>query len=149
MVITDPEQAMHFVTSDFDSSWESCLPIWRNYGRVEDYPHGVRRTAYWPNFAKKLGLEFVKQFYDQPERYIAKLNSDDEVVRLIAYDLIELLVWERKTNQDDLPPEFLDLELPIPDVALEGIRNDELFVEFKGNSVGEFLPHFWRQDEAQ
>ena len=123
------------------------MPHWSKNGRVEDYPHGTRLPAYWPNFGKRLGQEFVKVFYDQPEFLIEKLNSDDETHRLIAYDLIELLAWEHHENKDPIPEVLLNLAAPIPKVALENIRADELFSDFTGTTVGEFLPVFLKQGQ--
>ena len=137
-----------FFMAGCDDAWEKCLPHWQKTGRVEDYPHGTRLPTYWPNFGKRLGVEFVKYFYDQPEFLVRKLEDDDATNRLIAYDLIELLAWEYHTNKDPLPECLLNSDQPIPETALENIRAEELFKEFQGTTVGEFLPVFIQQGKS-
>jgi hypothetical protein len=38
--------------------------VWREFGRVEDFPHGESRPKYFPTLGKRLGQLFAKNYRD-------------------------------------------------------------------------------------
>jgi len=135
-----PMDASHYIDDDIDASWTRCLQLWLDAGRVEDFPHGVRRPRYLPTFAKQLGQSFATTFYRNVPFFVAKLRDTDPTIRLIAFDLLEMVAYEYHLQENALPDSLTDLDDVIPDLALGDIRAEHLFKKYRESTVGSFLP---------
>jgi len=135
-----------FFSSDPRNTWERCLQEWRRRGRVEDLPKGVRVTKYNPDLGKRLGWAFAEKFPQEHGFVVQRLRSGDPVEGTCAFDVLDmmgeyLLGMTTRGTGEVFPPELLDLKDPIPAQALEEIRSDHLFSEFKGRTVGEWFSY--------
>lgn len=128
-----------YFTADVAGSWQRCYPVWRNAGRVNDRPHGVRFPRYIPSIGKRLGVEFASRFRDEWRTLIPELCSEDPIARVCAFDLLEDIAWDYYCNGDVLPEELTKIEIEIPEPAMGNIRAEHLFKDFTGTAVGEFL----------
>jgi hypothetical protein len=128
-----------YFTADMTGSWQRCYPVWRDAGRVNDKPHGVRYPKYIPSIGKRLGAEFASRFRGDWRMLVPKLSSDDPLVRVCAFDLLEEIAWDYYCNIDALPEGVAQIEAEIPEPAMSDIRAEHLFKEFTGTAVGEFL----------
>ena len=126
-----------FFGSGPEETWLRCLPVWREAGRVEDLPYGIRKPRYAPSMGKRLGQEFARRYRDDYSFVIEKLGEQDPLVVLVAFDLLTMIAWE---FYDHLPEGMLNIRVQIPDPASSEIRSDRSFKEFTGTTIGEFLP---------
>jgi len=129
-----------YLTDDVTESWKRCYPVWKEAGRVNDKPHGVRYVRYTPSFGKRLGQEFASRFRNDWKYLVTKLSSDDPIVRVCAFDLLEEVTWDFECNCDRVPEVLGRIEIEIPEPALSDIRSEHFFKDFTGTTVGEFLP---------
>lgn len=130
----------HYIDGNIGESWTRCLPIWLDAGRVEDFPHGVRRLYYNATLGKRLGQAFAAAFYRSVPFFVAKLRDTSPTIRLIAFDLLELVAYEYDLHDNALPDILTALSDSIPERALNDIRSDHLFSDYRGSTVGSFLP---------
>ena len=127
---------------DIHIAWAKCCAIWEADGRVQDFPHGMRRPWYNPSLGKRLGIEFAARFYLETDFFIEKLSSRKEFDRVCAFDLIEMVASEYEFQEMNLPNALTELDCPIPQIQYDEINSDHLFNDFVGRTVGEFLPFF-------
>ena len=106
---------------------------------MQDLPHGVHMAMYTPSLRKRLGQEFARRYYKDYRVVIEKLRSDNLLEALCAFDVLEEVAWVYY-DQSALPENLKTLPDPIPKQAAKEITQCGRFSEFKGNSVGEFLP---------
>jgi hypothetical protein len=128
-----------YFTDDLASSWDRCFVVWSQAGRVEDFPHGVRMSIYQPSLGKRLGQKFADLFCDETDFLIQKLRDRNPAIRLCAFDLIEEVFGVFQTREETPPAAFLELNDPIPAIALQDIRNEHFYRSFTGYQVGPFL----------
>lgn len=107
---------------------------------LTNYPHGVRKPWYTPTHAKKLAQEFACTFSSKSAFVVAQLESEDTAIRLIAFDIIEMIAWELHSRAIPLPPALLECQAPVPPKALREISSDSCVGSFSGHTIGEFLP---------
>lgn len=100
-------------------------------------PHGIRKPRHSSNFAKVLGRCFAEKFSNEYSFVVEKLKNEDEVIKLIAFDLLEMIAWEL----DYIPKDLAIISLPIPQRAKEEINSTWHFEDYKENKVGSFLVH--------
>ena len=133
------EIKQHFTDSPIES-WDLCFPVWKDYGRVNDFPHGIRYPSYFPSPPKVLGNEYASRFFRDHGHVLGKLKDSDPTARLCAFDLLESIAWEFFTHDEELPASLTEISATIPDTALQEIRSEYHFSDFGGDRVGEFLP---------
>jgi hypothetical protein len=129
-----------YFNSSIEQVWNKCLPIWKEAGRVEDFPHGMRRGRYMPSFGKSLGIRFAEIYYEDIAFAIQKLSSHDSVEVICALGILELIAWQYDYQSLQLPQQLLDIEILIPEPAISEIKSEIHFQEFNGRTIGEFLP---------
>jgi hypothetical protein len=93
-------------------AWERCLPVWREKGRIEDYPLGIRYTSYMPWWGKFLAYEFVGKFRDDYPFLIPFLSSDEEFLQICAVELLGYLCCQY--GDQTVPDELLSLRQSLP-----------------------------------
>ena len=81
---------------DIHVSWNKCCTVWSAEGRVQDYPHGMRRPWYNPSLGKRLGLEFAARYFNETQFFVNKISSADEFERVCTFDLA-LIIAEPET----------------------------------------------------
>jgi hypothetical protein len=129
-----------YLNGTIDQAWNQCFKVWREAGRVEDFPHGQRRPMYSPSLGKRLGSRFAELHYTNPDLVIRKLFSSDSIEVICAYDILELMAWEYYSWSLPLPDKLLNIDISIPEPAISEIRGDHFFRDFQGVAIGEFLP---------
>jgi hypothetical protein len=132
-------QLNEYFTGDVSKSWERCFPVWREEGRVVGIPHGERRPRYIPTFGNRLAREFVSRFRDSWGFLVSKLQSEDPLARVCAFDLLEHVAADFDCNSEELPEGLCKIDVEIPEPALSDIRSEYRFKAFDGTTVGAFL----------
>ncbi|MHC4179111.1 MAG: hypothetical protein ACYSWU_16480 [Planctomycetota bacterium] len=114
------------------------MDLWREAGRIEDFPKGERRPRYFPTLGKRLGEAFAAKFREQYDFIIDRLSDPDPTVVLCAYELLEAYAWE---FYDHLPPGIAAIDLPVPEPVATELQGDSRFKEYTGSTIGEFLTY--------
>ena len=92
-----------FLADTVQESWALCLPIWLEYGRVNDFPRGFRFPRYLPSFGTALGRCFVERFPDEYEFLLDRLATSAAPEALCAFDLLDFLVRHLYGMDEALP----------------------------------------------
>ena len=127
---------------DIHVSWNKCCTVWSAEGRVQDYPHGMRRPWYNPSLGKRLGLEFAARYFNETQFFVNKISSADEFERVCTFDLLEMVASEYDMQEMGLPSELAELDCLIPQTQYDEISSEHRFSDFNGKTVGEFLPFY-------
>lgn len=126
-----------------EQAWARSLDVWRQRGRVEDFPKGERRPRYSPDFGKRLGEAFAERFAGDHAFVSSKLSSLDPIESACAYDVLELIfkVWLRRRRLADtiIQADFEELKLALPPRIKKEIESDRIYEDFQGTTIGEFF----------
>ena len=118
-------------------AWETCLPIWRKYGRVEDWPRGVLYNMYMPSKAKQYGLKFASSFCNEHLFIINQFEKGDNITKLICFDLLTFIFHKHKK---EIPKNMMTFKGEIPDeISLYHISDPEAFNDIKSNKIVDLL----------
>ncbi len=103
-----------------EDSWDRCSSIWRERGRIEDKPFGVRHSRYAPWWGKYLAQEFASKFYADCSFLIGFVDSRDEFEQLAAIELLGYMA----PHFNLLPVELEALTNPLPNALQREIESD-------------------------
>jgi hypothetical protein len=134
------EEEQQFFTGSIEEVWEACYRVWKSFERVNDFPHGIRRTRYQPNLCKRLGQEFALKYKSDYRFVVEKLKLQDPITLVCAFEILELISWEFYRVEEELPQELINIDIPIPEPVQSEIASERSFKHFKGKTIGEFLP---------
>lgn len=134
------------ISGDIGQSWNACLPIWIEFGRVKDLSEAVRVPRYWPSFARNLGYAFAGRFQDQFEFLVKQLRQEpvNSYEYLFACDLLLFIVDEFSSRRGPVPAELFLLQEPLSPV----IDRELAFEEPKPQTVGEMLKRYCDRNYA-
>ncbi len=136
-----------YLAGTISETWHRCLPIWRERGRIEDYPRNVRYTSYTPWWGKSLAYKFARKFRDDYRFLIAVLDSDDDFQRLAAIDMLHYLCYE--FVDDPIPSELFSLPQPLPELIKSEVRGDRYARGKEIETVGDLLTFDFVDDETE
>ncbi len=136
-----------YLAGTIDEAWNRCLPIWRDRGRIEDYPRDVRRPSYTPWWGKSLAYKFASKFRDDYRFLIAVLDSDDDFQRMAAVDMLHYLCYE--FVEDPIPSELLSLHHPLPELIKSEVSGDRYARGKEIETVGDLLSFDFVDDENE
>lgn len=145
--MSDPEieDAYRQMSADFlpylsgrvEEAWARCLPVWRERGRIEDYPRGTRRPRYLKWWGKCLAEEFAGKFRDDHEFLVRQLSSADPFIEITAVELLDYVC--ENFEPGGLPGALLSLKHPLPRTIKEEVEGDWIYRGQTIETVGDLL----------
>ena len=133
------EEEHHFFTGSIEEVWEVCYTVWEEFGRINDFPHGIKRPMYRPKRCKRLGQEFALKYKSDYRFVVEKLKSQDPITLICTFEVLELIAWEFYRVEEELPQELINIDISMPEPAASEIASDRLFKKLEGKTIGEFL----------
>jgi hypothetical protein len=135
-----------YLAGTVEEAWARCLPVWREHGRIEDKPRGVRRPGYMPWAGKFLAKEFVGKFRDDYPFIVSLLSSPDPFIEIAAVELLDFLC----VNFDDgqIPDTLLNLKHRLPETIKREVESDCIYRGKGIETVGDLLRCEYGKDAA-
>ncbi len=126
-----------YLEGTVQEAWERCLPVWRERGRIEDKPLGIRLPIYTVWWGKFLTYEFTRKFRDDYYFLVSFLSSDDEFLRISAVELLGYLCCY--FGDRPIPDELLALPHTLPQQIKNEVESDNITRRKGIDTVGDLL----------